>query len=82
MDKPMAIVADAARIPRHPKQRPQRMTPSSDRPPIVRTIMLLLALVGVALGLAALSPSDGPAEAGAGVAQNAAGPAAGSTSRP
>jgi hypothetical protein len=35
---------------------------TTDRPPILRFLVLFMALLGVALGLAALSPAEAPAE--------------------
>ncbi|MBK7061504.1 MAG: hypothetical protein IPI03_06505 [Rubrivivax sp.] len=37
------------------------MTPHADRPPVLLFLVLFAGLLSMALALAALSPSDGPA---------------------
>ena len=41
------------------------MTPSSDRPPVLRFLILFAALLAIALALAALSPPAEPLKTGA-----------------
>ena len=45
---------------RHP-DRSTIVTPHADRPPVLLLLVLFAGLLSMALALAALSPSDGPA---------------------